>query len=109
PWEHALHIVVNIAAGLHYAHDKRGFDGAPLGIVHRDVTPHNIYLTRDGSVKLVDFGIAKANGRKTETALGTLKGKLAYMSPEQCVGETIDRRSDIYSLGIILYELTTGK
>lgn len=109
PWEHSLHIVLSIAAGLHYAHDKRGYDDLPLGIVHRDVTPHNIFLTREGSVKLVDFGIAKAEGRTTETAMGTLKGKLAYMSPEQCVGDAVDRRSDIYSLGIILYELTTGK
>ncbi len=110
PWEHALHIVTSIAAGLHYAHDKRGLDNQPLGIVHRDVTPHNIFLTREGGVKLVDFGIAKAQGRMAqETALGTLKGKLAYMSPEQCQGEDIDRRSDIYSLGVILFELTTGR
>ena len=110
PWEHALHIVTSIAAGLHYAHDKRGLDSKPLGIVHRDVTPHNIFLTREGGVKLVDFGIAKAQGRMAqETALGTLKGKLAYMSPEQCQGEDIDRRSDIYSLGVILFELTTGR
>ncbi len=109
PWEHAIYVISNIAAGLHYAHEKCDFDGEALGIVHRDVTPHNIFLTRDGTVKLVDFGIAKAQGRMTETALGTLKGKLAYMSPEQCRGEAIDRRSDIYSLGIILYELTTGR
>ncbi|MBL4636724.1 MAG: serine/threonine protein kinase [Kofleriaceae bacterium] len=109
PWEHAIYVISNIAAGLHYAHEKCDFDGEPLGIVHRDVTPHNIFLTRDGTVKLVDFGIAKAQGRMTETALGTLKGKLAYMSPEQCRGEDIDRRSDIYSLGIILYEITTGR
>ncbi len=109
PWEHAIYVISSIAAGLHYAHEKCDFDGAALGIVHRDVTPHNIFLTRDGAVKLVDFGIAKAQGRMTETALGTLKGKLAYMSPEQCRGESIDRRSDIYSLGIILYELTTGR
>tara|TARA_R110002096_G_scaffold239101_2_gene430770 strand:- start:7296 stop:9851 length:2556 start_codon:yes stop_codon:yes gene_type:complete len=110
PWEHAVHIVTSIAAGLHYAHDKRGLDNTPLGIVHRDVTPHNIFLTREGGVKLVDFGIAKAQGRiAQETALGTLKGKLAYMSPEQCQGEDIDRRSDLYSLGVILFELTTGR
>ncbi len=109
PWEHALYIIVNIAAGLHYAHEKRDFSGEPLGIVHRDVTPHNIFLTREGGIKLVDFGIAKAQGRMTETAIGTLKGKLTYMSPEQCKGKPIDRRSDIYSLGVILYELTTGR
>lgn len=109
PWEHAIYIISNIAAGLHYAHEKCDFSGDPLGIVHRDVTPHNIFLTCDGVVKLVDFGIAQAQGRMTETAIGTLKGKLAYMSPEQCRGEPLDRRSDIYSLGIILYELTTGR
>ncbi|MCP4444577.1 MAG: protein kinase [Myxococcales bacterium] len=84
--EHALHIIISIAADLHYAHDKHGLDNKPLGIVHRDVTPHNIFLAREGGVKLVDFGIAKAQGRMTETTLGPLKGKLAYMSPEQCRG-----------------------
>lgn len=109
PWEHAVYIASSVAAGLHYAHEKRGADGEPLGIVHRDVTPHNVFLTRDGGVKLVDFGIAKARGRLTETVEGTLKGKLAYLSPEQCAGDPVDRRSDVYSLGILLYELTTGR
>ena len=108
PLELALHVVISVAAALHYAHEKENFDGEPLEIVHRDVTPHNVFLTRDGTVKLVDFGIAKASNRTTHTSYGTLKGKLAYMSPEQCKGEPVDRRSDIYSLGIILYELSTN-
>ena len=109
PVQHSVFIVGAVAAGLHYAHDKLGLDGQPLRIVHRDVTPQNILLTREGGVKLVDFGIAKAANRASSTGYGTLKGKLAYMSPEQCRSEVVDRRSDIFSLGIILFELTTGK
>jgi serine/threonine protein kinase len=108
PLEHALHIVIGMCAGLHYAHDKVGFDGRPLGIVHRDVNPHNVFVTYDGAVKIVDFGIAKATNRFNETRAGTLKGKIPYMSPEQCKGEAIDRRSDIFAIGIMLYELTTA-
>jgi serine/threonine protein kinase len=109
PVQHSVFIVSGVASGLHYAHERRGLDGHPLEIVHRDVTPQNIILTREGGIKLVDFGIAKATNRLTTTGFGTLKGKLAYMSPEQCRSEQVDRRSDIYSLGIILFELTTGK
>jgi serine/threonine-protein kinase len=108
PLEHALGIVVGIAAGLHYAHEKVGFDGKALNIVHRDVTPQNIFVTYDGGVKLVDFGIAKASNRASETRYGSLKGKIPYMSPEQCRSEPLDRRSDIFSLGILMYELTTS-
>jgi serine/threonine protein kinase len=109
PVEHALNIVIGVASGLHYAHEKVGFDGKALDIVHRDVTPQNIIVTYDGAVKLLDFGIAKASNRFGETRFGTLKGKVPYMSPEQCRGEALDRRSDIFSLGIMLYELTMGK
>ncbi|HEY2747648.1 MAG TPA: serine/threonine-protein kinase, partial [Polyangia bacterium] len=109
PLEHALNIVIGVSSGLHYAHEKVGFDGKPLEIVHRDVTPQNIIVTYDGAVKLLDFGIAKASNRFGETRFGTLKGKVPYMSPEQCRGEPLDRRSDIFSLGIMLYELTLGK
>ena len=109
PVQHSVFITSGVASGLHYAHEKRGLDGRPLEIVHRDVTPQNIILTREGGIKLVDVGIAKATNRLTSTGFGTLKGKLAYMSPEQCRSEQVDRRSDIYSLGIILFELTTGK
>ena len=107
PLEHALNIIIGAASGLHYAHDKKGFDGKPLGIVHRDVTPQNIFITYDGGVKLVDFGIAKASNRAQETRYGTLKGKIPYMSPEQAKSEVLDRRSDVFALGIMLYELTT--
>jgi tRNA A-37 threonylcarbamoyl transferase component Bud32 len=109
PLEHALNIIIGVASGLHYAHEKVGFDGKPLEIVHRDVTPQNIIVTYDGAVKLLDFGIAKASNRFGETRFGTLKGKVPYMSPEQCRGEPLDRRSDIFSIGIMLYELTLGK
>ena len=107
PLEHAITIITAAAAGLHHAHEQRGPDRAPLDIVHRDVSPANILLGYDGGVKVADFGIAKAAHRTTETRSGTLKGKVAYMSPEQCVGEAVDRRSDVFSLGIVLYELLT--
>jgi serine/threonine-protein kinase len=109
PLEHALNIVIGVAAGLHYAHEKVGFDGQALNIVHRDVTPQNVIVTYEGGVKLLDFGIAKASNRFGETRFGTLKGKVPYMSPEQCTGQPLDRRSDIFSLGIMLYELTLGR
>ena len=109
PLQHAVFIVTSVAAGLHHAHEKVGLDGRPLRIVHRDVTPQNVFLTRDGGVKLVDFGIAKSANRVSTTTYGTLKGKLAYMAPEQCRAEPVDRRSDIYSLGVMLYELTCGR
>ncbi|MBN2360502.1 MAG: protein kinase [Deltaproteobacteria bacterium] len=102
-------IVAEAAAGLHAAHELRGPDGQPLQLVHRDVSPHNILLTYDGFVKLVDFGVAKARGRVQTTTERSLKGKLAYMSPEQVQARTLDRRSDIFSLGIVLYEMTCGR
>ena len=80
-------------------------DGTPLGIVHRDVSPSNIMIGYDGAVKLLDFGIAKATARSVETQSGIIKGKFAYMAPEQCRGRDVDRRSDVFSLGIILYEI----
>jgi len=106
PLEHALNIAVAVAAGLHYAHEKRDRDGKPLDIVHRDVTPQNVIVTWDGAVKLLDFGIAKASNRINETRSGSFKGKVPYMSPEQCRGEPLDRRSDIFSLGILMHEMT---
>lgn len=107
PLELALTIVTGAAAGLHHAHERRGADGLSLGIVHRDVSPSNIMIGYDGSVKLVDFGIAKARQRSIETQSGIIKGKFAYMAPEQCRGRAVDRRTDVFSLGIILYEVTT--
>ncbi len=109
PIEVVVAIVMNAAAGLHFAHEHRGADRQPLGIVHRDVSLSNIMVGYDGFVKVTDFGIAKAVLRSAETRSGVLKGKVAYMSPEQCLGKPVDRRSDIYSLGIVLYELATAR
>ncbi len=106
--EFAIGAIADAAGGLHYAHDKRGRDGQPLEIVHRDISPSNVLISYDGAVKVTDFGIAKWSQRETETRYGALKGKIAYMSPEQCRGEALDRRSDVFGLGILLYELTTG-
>lgn len=103
----AAYIVGEVAKGLHYAHERKDEGGLPLNIVHRDVSPQNILLSYDGSVKIADFGIATASLIRQET--GVLKGKAAYMSPEQARGEEVDRRSDIYSLGIVFHELLTGK
>jgi serine/threonine protein kinase len=107
PLDLALTIVAGAASGLHHAHERRGSDGVPLGIVHRDVSPSNIMVGYDGAVKLLDFGIAKATARSVETQAGIIKGKFAYMAPEQCRGRDVDRRSDVFSLGIILYEIST--
>jgi serine/threonine protein kinase len=107
PVRHALTIISGIAGGLHHAHEQIGFDGKPLGIVHRDVSPSNIIVTNSGAVKLLDFGIAKAGARTAVSGLGSFKGKAAYMSPEQCRGEIVDRRSDVFALGIVLQELLT--
>jgi serine/threonine-protein kinase len=103
-----LRIIADVLAGLHYVHELADHDGRPLGIVHRDVTPTNVFLTYDGQVKLVDFGIAKATTRLAVTRMGVLKGKLAYMSPEAARGGRVDRRSDIFSVGVMLWEAATG-
>ena len=108
PSDLALYIVAEVLKGLDYAHRFRGADGRQLGIIHRDVSPSNILLAFDGSVKVADFGIAKADTREP-TAAGILKGKVGYMSPEQLSGLTIDRRADVYAAGIIMYELLTGR
>ncbi len=107
PLDVALAAVAGAAAGLEHAHDRRGSDGRPLNIVHRDVSPSNVMVGYDGSVKVLDFGIAKAAERTVETQSGMIKGKFAYMSPEQCRGRDVDRRSDVFALGILLYEATT--
>src|ERR1044071_5019683 len=108
PLTHAVTIVAAAAEGLHYAHQRLGPGGEPLGIVHRDVSPSNVLASFDGAVKVSDFGIAKWAFQRTRTQEGTLKGKFAYMSPEQCRGRTVDARRDVFALGAILYELTTG-
>lgn len=106
--ENALAIVIGVAEGLHHAHEMQDADGQPLGLVHRDVSPSNIMITYAGAVKVCDFGIAKAVARQARTD-GTVKGKVSYMSPEQCRGEALDRRSDVFAIGVVLYELTLGK
>ncbi|MFH1811269.1 MAG: serine/threonine-protein kinase [Pseudomonadota bacterium] len=102
-------VVAEAAAGLHAAHELRGADGEPLELVHRDVSPHNILVTYDGYVKLIDFGVAKARGRISHTQGSSVKGKVAYMSPEQIQAQPLDRRSDVFSLGIVLHEMTCGR
>ena len=103
----AAWICMEVARGLHYAHELRGEDGKPFDLIHRDVNPSNIFLGYDGTVKLFDFGLAKTQGKVAQTASGIVKGKVPYLSPEQLVQLTLDRRSDIFSLGTTMWELTT--
>ncbi|MBK8011793.1 MAG: protein kinase [Deltaproteobacteria bacterium] len=105
----AARTIADASKALHYAHHLRGTDGRALEIVHRDISPQNILVTYEGEVKVVDFGIAKAASKSEQTKTGMLKGKFSYMSPEQCLGARVDMRSDIFALGILLYELCTGK
>jgi eukaryotic-like serine/threonine-protein kinase len=103
-----LNILAQACAGLHYAHEK-AMNGKALKIVHRDISPQNLVISFEGVVKVVDFGIAKAELRETHTRSGTIKGKFAYMSPEQCVANDVDRRTDVFALGVIGHELLTGR
>jgi serine/threonine-protein kinase len=109
PLHFALQVVHGVCEGLEYAHDRTDGSGRPLNVVHRDVSPQNVHVTHDGAVKLLDFGIAKASSQMMETRAGVLKGKYSYMSPEQATGARVDRRSDIFSLGILLFEMSTGR
>ena len=111
PFSFALQAKVlrEVVEGLKYAHELRDYDDRPLEIVHRDVTPHNIFVTYDGQVKLLDFGIAKAATSSVRTATGVIKGKLTYMAPEQARGEFVDARADLYAVGVMLLEAVTGK
>ncbi len=108
PLEYALKVAAETCEGLFYAHRRTDDAGNPLHIVHRDVTPENILVSFDGEVKILDFGIAKAENMSTETRVGEIKGKLGYMSPEQVMGKNLDHRSDLFSLGVVTYELVTG-
>jgi serine/threonine protein kinase len=108
PYEHAVQIALGAAAGLHAAHEARDLDGRLLHLIHRDVSPGNIVITFGGGVKLIDFGVAKAEGRETVTEAGVVKGKISFMSPEQLLCKELDHRSDIFALGAVLHELTTG-
>jgi serine/threonine protein kinase len=104
---HCASIIAQAARALHHAHDAIGHKGEPLNIIHRDVSPHNILLSRRGEVKLIDFGVAKASTFLHRTRAGMIKGKYPYMSPEQVAGDPLDRRADLYSLGLVLFELLT--
>lgn len=101
--------LMEVLEGLRYAHELKDYDGKSLAIVHRDVTPHNIFITYDGQVKLLDFGIAKAATSSVQTATGVIKGKLTYMAPEQAMCDTIDARADLYAVGVMLWEAVTGR
>jgi serine/threonine protein kinase len=109
PLRECLYVLAEVCRGLDYAHRKTGPDGRPLGIIHRDMSPPNILLSFDGSVKVADFGVAKARDQAVRTRTGVLKGKFGYMSPEQAAGKPIDRRSDVFSLGVVMWELLAGK
>ncbi|HVJ20105.1 MAG TPA: serine/threonine-protein kinase [Polyangiaceae bacterium] len=104
-----LRVISEALSGLHYSHELKDFDGTALNVVHRDMSPHNVFLTFDGQIKVLDFGIAKLSASLVETATGVIKGKLHYMPPEQIAGEGIDRRSDIYAMGVMLWEAATGQ
>ncbi|MCY1022063.1 serine/threonine-protein kinase [Pyxidicoccus sp. MSG2] len=108
PMEHALRIVAEVAAGLHYAHAYVDPAGVPHPVVHRDVSPHNVLISLDGAVKLSDFGIAKVAGEE-HTQAGVLKGKISYISPEAASGRALDARNDVFALGVVLFEILTGQ
>jgi serine/threonine protein kinase len=105
----AVLVALQVAAGLHHAHELTDLDGQPLRVVHRDVSPSNIRVSYEGTVKLIDFGIAKATAGSFVSERGTIKGKYAYMAPEQASGQPIDGRADQFSLGIVLHELLVGR
>jgi serine/threonine-protein kinase len=103
-----LHVLAEACEGLHYAHELVDYDGTPLQLVHRDCSPQNVFVTYDGEVKVLDFGIAKAADSATMTRTGVLKGKVPYMPPEQLDGTHVDRRADIFAIGAMIWEAATG-
>lgn len=105
----ALRIGAAVASALHYAHNAQDEHGEPLNLIHRDVSPHNIMVSYEGDIKLLDFGIAKADQRAYKTQAGIVKGKFAYMAPEQCTGSKVDHRLDVFALGVCMFETFTGK
>jgi serine/threonine-protein kinase len=105
----AIHIVIQVLDALEYAHNATDKKNVPLRIIHRDISPQNVFITNDGQVKLLDFGIAKAESHEGRTVTGLVKGKFAYIAPEQAMGHVIDRRADLWSIGVILWELLAGK
>jgi eukaryotic-like serine/threonine-protein kinase len=110
PLRAQIAVVLEVLAALEYAHNLRDFDGTPLGVVHRDVSPHNVFVTYEGHVKLVDFGISKTTTAEAEeTRAGVLKGKMRYMAPEQAAGGRVDRRADLFAVGVMLWEAIVGR
>lgn len=107
PLKMHLQIIVDLLGGLHHAHELADYDGSPLGVVHRDINPQNIFVTYDGVVKVVDFGVAKARSSVVQTRFGIVKGKISYMAPEQARSELVDRRADIFAVGVMLWEAVT--
>ena len=109
PRGHALWIIARVLDGLHYAHELCTEEGAAMGVVHRDVSPRNIFVSRSGAVRLVDFGIARHTSRKGQTQIGVVKGTVPYMAPEQARGEPLDRRADLFAVGVLLHQLLTDE
>jgi serine/threonine-protein kinase len=105
----AVHLVLEVAKGLAYAHELKDTEGRELGIIHRDISPPNVLLSRYGEVKIVDFGLAKANSQLEKSEPGIIKGKFGYLSPEAALGQEIDARTDVFALGIMLWELLAGR
>jgi serine/threonine protein kinase len=103
-----VRVLCDVLDALHHAHELADYDGTPLHVVHRDVSPHNVIITYGGEVKLVDFGIAKAADSTSQTRTGVIKGKLSYMAPEQAFGTSVDRRADLFAVGVMLWEAITG-
>jgi serine/threonine protein kinase len=109
PLQHALHIASDILSGLHYAHERADDDGTPLKLIHRDISPVNVLISRSGIAKLCDFGVAKSEMQRVMTRAGIVKGKFRYMSPEQLNAEPLDRRADLFAVGTVLWEMLVGR